>query len=49
MEARMSGTQHETEEQIDETIEETFPASDPPAQGGTTGPRDLPPEGRAES
>ena len=28
------------EDQIDEGIEETFPASDPPATGGSTGPND---------
>ncbi|WP_422862476.1 hypothetical protein [Endosaccharibacter trunci] len=28
------------EKKIDETVEETFPASDPPANTGTTGPRD---------
>ncbi|WP_428393289.1 hypothetical protein [Lichenicoccus sp.] len=28
------------EERIDEGVEETFPASDPPATGGSTGPDD---------
>lgn len=46
----MSGTQRdgtdaggrhgerEREKRIDETVEESFPASDPPAHSGTTGP-----------
>ncbi|WP_422919760.1 hypothetical protein [Rhizosaccharibacter radicis] len=28
------------EEKVDESVEETFPASDPPATGGSTGPND---------
>jgi hypothetical protein len=28
------------EEKIDQSVEETFPASDPPAIGGSTGPND---------
>jgi hypothetical protein len=28
------------EEKIDEAVEDTFPASDPPAVGGSTGPND---------
>ncbi|GBQ26081.1 hypothetical protein HLH34_08840 [Gluconacetobacter azotocaptans] len=30
-----------TEEKIEEGLEETFPASDPPAIGGSTGERDC--------
>lgn len=42
----MSGTKTgqdapESEDQIDEALEDTFPASDPPATGGTTGPGDT--------
>lgn len=29
------------EEKIDEGVEDTFPASDPPAIGGSTGPNDT--------
>ncbi len=28
------------EEKIDEGVDQTFPASDPPATGGSTGPND---------
>jgi len=28
------------DDRIDEGVEETFPASDPPATGGSTGPND---------
>jgi hypothetical protein len=30
----------ERDERVDEGVEETFPASDPPAVGGSTGPDD---------
>ncbi len=39
----MSGTkQEQTEEDADrdDVLEDTFPASDPPAVGGSTGPED---------
>ncbi len=41
----MSGTQEKTEqdEDRDEALEDTFPASDPPAVGGSTGPEDTKP------
>jgi hypothetical protein len=42
----MSGTQEEKkaeDEERDEALEETFPASDPVAIGGTTGPEDTKP------
>ena len=45
-EAWMSGTRkpgQPAEDPVDEAVEETFPASDPPAFGGTTGPDDPPP------
>ncbi len=38
---KKTGDGPETEEdKRDEAIEETFPASDPPAVGGSTGPND---------
>lgn len=42
----MSGTQQdkaEQDEDRDEALEDTFPASDPPAIGGSTGPGDTKP------
>ena len=42
----MSGTtQDKAEEDADrdDALEDTFPASDPPAVGGSTGPEDVPP------
>ncbi len=42
----MSGTkQDQTEEDADrdDVLEDTFPASDPPAVGGSTGPEDVRP------
>ena len=30
------------QEDLDEALEDTFPASDPPAHTGTTGPGDAP-------
>ncbi len=36
----MSETTREQEKKQDHAVEETFPASDPPAQGGSTGPND---------
>ena len=44
----MSGTQQENkveekEEDRDEALEDTFPASDPVAVGGSTGPEDTKP------
>ncbi len=35
----------QTEQDLDESLEETFPASDPPAHGGSTGPGDVPAAG----
>jgi hypothetical protein len=35
----------QTEQDLDESLEETFPASDPPALGGSTGPGHLPAAG----
>ena len=32
----------ETERKIDREVEDTFPASDPPAHSGVTGPKDTP-------
>ncbi len=43
----MSGTKTEDEER-DEALEDTFPASDPPAIGGVTGPGDKEPEDTLE-
>ncbi len=44
----MSGTQDSPTEredaERDEALEDTFPASDPPATGGSTGPEDTPPD-----
>jgi hypothetical protein len=43
----MSGTKADEHQQQDaerdEALEDTFPASDPPATGGSTGPEDTPP------
>ncbi len=45
----MSGTQQdgtgreEQEADRDDVLEDTFPASDPPAVGGSTGPEDTKP------
>jgi hypothetical protein len=42
----MSGTKTDEQRQDaerDEALEDTFPASDPPATGGSTGPGDTPP------
>jgi len=33
-----------TEEKLDKTVADSFPASDPPATSGITGPRAVPPE-----
>ena len=32
----------DSEKDLDEALEDTFPASDPPANSGTTGPADDP-------
>jgi hypothetical protein len=37
----MDNERPETEGEIDSALEDTFPASDPPATGGTTGPNDT--------
>lgn len=39
----MSGTTNpDVEQDRDDVLEDTFPASDPPATGGSTGPNDKP-------
>jgi hypothetical protein len=37
-----TGTGSTEDEERDEALEHTFPASDPPAIGGSTGPLDTP-------
>jgi hypothetical protein len=36
-----AGVEAPEEEKVDEALEDTFPASDPPATGGSTGPNDA--------
>jgi hypothetical protein len=47
----MSGTkadeQQREDAERDEALEDTFPASDPPATGGSTGPEDTQPHAPA--
>ena len=46
----MSGTQQEKQRELDrdEALDDTFPASDPPAIGGSTGPAPAQPDDTLE-